>query len=68
MILAALGVIPSPPLPFLMATGATGAVHDLRQPPGLVDEVRTLLDRGTVGRGAGADGLVAGVLFRRGLG
>ena len=35
--------------------------------PGLVDEVGTFLDRGALGRGAGADGLVAGVLFRRGL-
>ena len=68
MILASRAVIPSPPLPSLIATGRGRAVHDLHQPAGLADEVGTFLDRGAVGRGAGADrGLVARRRRRRGL-
>jgi hypothetical protein len=62
-----LGGNPLPAPALLDGDRSTSAVDDLRQPPGLVDEVGTLLDRGTLGRGAGADGLVAGVLVRRGL-
>ena len=44
-----------------------GTVHDLHQAAGVVDKVRTLLDRGAFGCSAGADGLVAGIFFGRAL-
>ena len=57
--------LPSPAL--LDGDRCGGAVHDLHQAPGVVDEVRTLPDRDAFGCSAGADGLVTRVLFGRAL-
>ena len=54
MIFASRARMPPLPLPSLIATARGFAVHDLHQPAGLAEQVGAFLDRGAVGRGAGA--------------